>query len=108
MTTLDSQPPHLCETMRWALEDSRSPFNFNDRFREYSVSVNDANQSALTLTYCPFTGERLPASLRDEWFETLERAGVDISIGEMDDPRIPSDMQTGEWWRARAAGASST
>ena len=96
--------------MRWALEDPRAPVAYDDQFREYYIMIRDSADpdygSAVNLSFCPFTGERLPESLRNEWFETLEGFGIDISIGELNDPRVPTDMRTGQWWRSRGHSAN--
>jgi uncharacterized protein DUF6980 len=41
-------------------------------------------------------GKDLPAGLRKAWFDILDELGL-----EPDDPRVPEEMKSGAWWRAR-------
>jgi hypothetical protein len=43
--------------------------------------------------FCPFTGELLPKSLRDVWFDKLDDLKLDPQS-----PNIPEEMQTDKWW----------
>jgi len=89
------EAPHACPTMEWALSDERAPFIYDDLFREHAIMLSDESQ--LTMEFCPFCGTPLPPSLRDEWFERLDRLGL-----EPEDPRVPAEMRDGTWWRASA------
>jgi hypothetical protein len=43
------------------------------KLREYGICVAEGGSSSVHLCFCPWCGAKLSASLRDEWFETLER-----------------------------------
>lgn len=49
------------------------------------------------LLFCPWDGERLPESVRDEWFR---RVREDLGL-EPGDPDVtyPEEMTTDHWWR---------
>lgn len=86
--------PHGCPDMVQALERSDIPVEYDDRFREHSIIVI-GGRALQTITHCPWCGEKLPSSLRDEWFEQLRALGF-----ELGDEGIPPQMRSGEWWRA--------
>ena len=66
-----------------------------EKFREYGIPVHDGGSSMICIQYCPWCGKELPPSLRDEWFDRLERLGI------KDPSRAPSEMQNGTWWKSR-------
>lgn len=65
---------------------------YDARFDEYWVQAGGAHQC---LFYCPWCGETLPPSRRDDWFDQLEAAGVD----PLNDP-IPVAYQSSAWRQA--------
>jgi hypothetical protein len=62
------------------------------KFREYGLPYPDSESYQL-INFCPWCGARLPASLRDEWFDRLSELGL-----EPEDPGVPAQMRTDEWW----------
>ncbi len=89
----DRQAPHSCVGMDMALSSVDTPLEYDDRFREFGVETRGGHAVDL-ISYCPWCGEKLPESLRDEWFECLRRLGL-----EPEDAGIPESMRTGDWWR---------
>jgi len=70
-------------------------------FREFGIAVLNGKgrsyQGAFNLiSYCPFSGKRLPKSLRDMWFDELERLGVDPH-----EDSIPDEFKDERWWTSR-------
>ncbi|MCG8349508.1 MAG: hypothetical protein MI924_17215 [Chloroflexales bacterium] len=91
------EPPHYCETMRYALTpDEGVPLIYRPKFREYAMPIFDGGSSVVLIDYCPWCGAALPPSLREEWFEEMQRCGL-----EPGDDQPPPDMLTDAWWRAR-------
>ena len=91
------EPPHYCETMRYALTpDEGVPLIYRPKFREYGIPIFDGGPAVMLIDYCPWCGAALPPSLRDEWFEEMQRRGL-----EPGDDQPPPDMLTDAWWRAR-------
>ena len=76
-----------------ALADPDLPLSFNPKFREFGIRYLDGGSSVQVIDYCPFCGVRLPESLREAWFDRLDRLGF-----EPDDPRLPKEMQSDAWW----------
>ncbi|MDQ8201347.1 hypothetical protein QEH56_24525 [Pelagicoccus enzymogenes] len=68
--------------------------HFSPKFREYGLIIHDGGASTIGIDHCPFCGEKLPKSKRDEWFEELEKMGFD----DFDDEKIPASFQTDEWY----------
>jgi len=65
--------------------------SFYPRFREYGLIVHDSGGSVCGIAFCPWCGTRLPESLRDRWFDELERRGID------NPEDAPADMLTDTW-----------
>lgn len=86
---------HCCEQMRDAIQDDVVPVTFLPKFREYGILVLDGGSSFLELRYCPWCGNKLPSSLRDEWFDYLEAREIDP-----ESDLVPPEYQTEQWWIA--------
>ena len=85
---------HHCDRMDHAIADVRLPIRYWPRMREWGVEYDDG-VSFYELLYCPFDGEKLPASVRDEFFRRL---WDDLGL-EIEDPRVPEEMRSERWWR---------
>lgn len=89
MTTID----HCCSAMENAVTDPTIPVDFIRKYREYGVRVLDGGSSHLRITFCPWCGQRLPESLRDAWFDGLERLGIDPYGDE-----VPIEYTDDRWY----------
>ena len=81
------------------VDDITTPFLFVERFREFGVNrINEPNRSVShsfdVLAYCPRTGKKLPASLRDKFFDEIETLGFD----NPSDENLPTKFKNGNWW----------
>lgn len=92
---MDSKKPifHCCERMETHLAHADLPLVYSDKFREYGIRYMDDSVSVQSMSFCPWCGAKLPASLRTVWFDELDRLGLEPE----DD--IPAEMKTGRWWR---------
>lgn len=98
--TADDQPnAHCCEHMQFHLAGGEIGLIYTPTFREYSLEYRDGGTSFQLLAFCPWCGRRLPESLRDRWFELLQARGL-----EPEDPDIPQEFRTDQWWIARGLG----
>jgi hypothetical protein len=61
-------------------------------FDEYCL-VRDGGLDAAPITHCPWCGQELPASRREDWF--VEVAGRGLSP---DDPSLDERYRTDAWW----------
>lgn len=66
------------------------------KYREFGIAVLDGGLSYIVIKFCPWCGQKLPSSLRDEWFSKIE--ALDL---EPNDPKIPTELLTGAWWEKR-------
>ena len=57
------------------------------------MRVLDGGSSFIELLYCPWSGDKLPASLRDAWFDALERRGIDP-----DSDAVPEEFSDDRWY----------
>ena len=67
--------------------------HYDSRFDEYRVPAGSAEQC---LFYCPWCGEKLPASKRDDWFDAVAALGLDPLHDE-----VPKQFRSGAWREAK-------
>jgi hypothetical protein len=83
-----------CKQLEFAIGESDIPIDYVAKFREAGVRVMDGGTSKITFVFCPWCGCRLPASLRDAWFEELSKRGIDPAVDE-----IPPEFSDDRWFR---------
>ena len=83
---------HCCISMKAHLDDGRGSVTYIPKFREYGILYRDA-QSMQQIQFCPWCGASLPSSLRDQWFDELEKLGLEP------EDQLPSDLTSDMWWR---------
>ncbi|HLC06641.1 MAG TPA: hypothetical protein VJJ26_00505 [Candidatus Babeliales bacterium] len=92
---------YCCYAIEQEINDPRVFINYNPKYRE--SSINTTNKHVIRLiSNCPWCGKGLPQSLRDEWFDILEKEY------QLDDPwdknqalLVPEEFKTDEWWKKR-------
>jgi hypothetical protein len=89
-------------TLFTAIKRGDSPILYIPKFREFGLQVLNPDGIARgdvydLVQYCPFTGEKLPSSLRDKWFDKLDELKI-----EPDSPDVPEEMQTDKWLQSEA------
>jgi hypothetical protein len=89
--------PHCCQELSQNLSKRESALVFIGKFREYGIRVLDGGTSFIQIRFCPWCGQTLPSSLRDEWFSQIEALNL-----EPDDPKIPPKFRTGAWWEKQS------
>lgn len=78
-------------------ENVDTPIVYWKKFDEYGLKIMDGGYSSLVIEFCPWCGEKLPVSRRDEWFDELETLGIY-------DPwtmEIPDKYQTDAWYKEK-------
>ena len=88
--------------MHHALSDEINSVIFVAKFREYGVRVLDGGTSYLVMKYCPWCGAKLPESKRAEWFDAIERLGLD----PVNEDSIPGQFKTADWYKQSTNDAS--
>jgi len=82
-----------CDKMRLAITSDDVPMIYVPKLREFGIRVLDGGTSYIELLYCPWSGDKLPASLRDHWFDELERRGIDPGTDE-----VPPEFLDHRWY----------
>lgn len=77
-----------------AIQISNGLVRYDERFDEYSiiVRVNESVEVNQHISFCPWSGDKLPIGVRDQWFDELEAQGID----PLNDP-IPESYQSKKW-----------
>jgi len=73
----------------------------HEAFGEYGIVVHDGGPSYVLIRHCPWCGEDLGPSWRDQWFDALEALGITS-------PRtsnLPPEFLTSAWRRSPAKEA---
>ena len=86
---------HCCDHMQMMIDEEKS-IVFLPEFREYGVPIRDGGSSFLEIEYCPWCGCRLPGSLREEYFDLLEKSGITYPCPK---DQLPEAMRSEKWWQ---------
>jgi len=91
--------PHCCLTMDAGLSMAGAILYYDKQYREYGVDLGI--RGGMVIDYCMFCGKKLPNSVRDEWFDILEKEyGLEEPLHE-DKKKVPAEFWTDEWWKKR-------
>ena len=82
-----------CSQMELATNDATVPLVFTPKFREFGILILDGGTSVLAIAFCPWCAQKLPESLRDAWFDELERRGIDPYGSDM-----PEEFMDERWY----------
>ncbi len=88
-----SLPWECCQLMRHALSESSIPIIPVSRFREIGIRIEDGGTSYLVMEFCPWCAKQLPKSLRDAWFDEMEKRGLDPYGND-----IPEEFLDERWY----------
>ena len=89
-----------CEDMASCVNNKDWVIEYNRVTKSYLLSCRD--YIALEMKYCLFCGTKLPESLEDELHDILvEELGIKSPDYGNNDPRIPDEFKTDEWWKKR-------
>lgn len=85
---------HCCDEMTFHLEAAELHLSYDSRYREYGIEYRSEYGGGIQiLSNCPWCGTQLPASLRDAWFDELERLGLEP------EDELPAPLRSDAWWR---------
>ena len=84
-----------CRRMESAISDPDLPVVYTAKFNEYGLKILDGGTSSLALIFCPWCGQKLPESLRDAWFDELERRSIDPYGDD-----IPVEFSDERWYKS--------
>ena len=81
------------------VDEPSVPVLYIPKMREFGIE-RPGDESFQLIHYCPITGIKLPPSVRDTYFDEMERMGVSVF-----DPgyaeKLPEEFFEEEWWRRR-------
>ncbi|MER8013661.1 DUF6980 family protein [Streptomyces griseoluteus] len=94
---------HCCEAMARQVnlpcDEHADPFScpdalieFSAKFQEYGLIIHDGGTSSSAIAFCPWCGRRLPESQREQWFDELERRGI-----EPGEDGVPAKFEDDRW-----------
>jgi hypothetical protein len=94
---------HCCIDMAYAIahpveSEGRGPNRVLDWIAcwdEYIIPVAYDGYSSTQIRFCPFCSRELPASRRQQWYQTLHGLGYS-NPGEQE---IPDEYNSDAWWR---------
>ncbi len=75
-----------------------TPIFYNEKFDEYGLKIDDGAYVSIGIKFCPWCGEKLADSKRDQWFEEIEKLGIDPWEDE-----IPEKYLSDNWYRNHAS-----
>lgn len=82
---------HCCQQMRNTISQGDLTLKYVPKYREYGI-MHQNGGSYQMIDFCPWCGEKLPASLRNEWFVRLDDLGFEP------EDCIPENMKSDAWW----------
>ena len=99
---------HCCSLMDLFLDDPNIPILYSPMYREYAIPLLYKARTKGKITalqgimYCPWCNTKLSDSVRDKWFEVLEKEyNFDDPYDREQEKLIPADFKTDEWWKKR-------
>ena len=87
-----------CITLDEKLVNHQFPLDYEPIFREYALVFIGDSTKAYPINNCPWCGKKLPKNLGEAYFDTLES---EYGIEDPDDPRLPEEFNSDEWWKKR-------
>ena len=86
-----------CDDMETHVENGEIAVRYFARFREYGIGYVDDPDTVVLITHCPWCGEELPESLRDEWYEAIDELRLEPDAED----EIPPEFLCDDWWLNR-------
>jgi hypothetical protein len=74
------------------------PIVYFEKFDEYGLKILDGGNSSILIEFCPWCGQKLPNSKREQWFEEIEKLGIDAWS-----ENIPEKYLSDKWYRDNAS-----
>ena len=62
--------------MEDAIKDAEHPIYYSGVYQEYGLRLNSGYEYSI-MKYCNWCGAELPSSRREQWFDSLEKQGID-------------------------------
>jgi len=88
---------HCCEDMIFFLNEKKVGIQYNNTERLYSINLITSG-GLQKIYFCPWCGSKLPKDLTDELSEIVFD---ELNLDGFDDPRLPEEFKSDEWWKKR-------
>lgn len=85
-----------CSTMFFHLTEKEQIMRYQKSTRIFGIFVKDS--VIQTIQYCPWCGRKLPKQLGQELASIIFDG---LNLDSYDDPRMPEEFKTDEWWKKR-------
>jgi hypothetical protein len=92
---MNEQVSQVCAQHTDRFECPDALIDYSQKFNEYGLIVHDGGTSSIAIEYCPWCGNKLPESKRAQWFDELEKLGID----DPTDANIPERYKSDAWYR---------
>ncbi|MGC2310114.1 MAG: hypothetical protein WA432_00640 [Candidatus Babeliaceae bacterium] len=89
---------HCCQFMNDFLKNLNISLEYSPILRHYVLLFADY-AGGQRFIYCPWCGTKLPKSLREAYFKIMWKLGLEPGFDEYNDPNIPEEFKSEEWWR---------
>ncbi len=93
---MDAEVSKVCEMHADRFDCPDALVHYIPKFDEYGLIIHDGGTSSLLITYCPWCGQGLPESKRDQWFEVIEALGLEPASND-----IPEEYRSDAWYRSK-------
>lgn len=67
--------------------------SYSEKFNEYGIIIHNGGTASSRISYCPWCGKKLPESMRQKWFDEIEKLGIDPWKED-----VPQKYETNEWY----------
>lgn len=90
-----------CTKIFFHITEKERIIRYQKRDRVFGIVIN--NNAIQKISYCPWCGKKLPKDLSDEFWDIIENElRIETSITDLEDnPLIPEEFKTDEWWKKR-------
>jgi hypothetical protein len=85
-----------CDQFVFHIKEREKIILYHPACRSYAIRVN--KRIAQEIAFCPWCGSKLPVNL------TNLRGQIvfdEFKLDSFDDPRLPKEFKTDEWWKKR-------
>ena len=89
---------HCCFELDYFIKNGEVALCYNDIYREYGLNVLDGGSSFIQIKCCPWCGNKLPKDVGDEFSRLIYD---ELNLDGPDDPRLPEEFKSREWWVKR-------
>lgn len=85
--------------MNFFLKEQEVSISYDPEIRSYGILYKPKTGGGTQrIYYCPWCGSKLPKDLSEELSSIVFD---ELSMDGYDDPRLPSEFKTDEWWKKR-------